>query len=260
MIAPRTIQAFLAEKDLYKGRIDGKIGPGTTHGMWNALAEAGIDTTGWSNDRVVVGVAQLIMIDGGVPKNEVGAIDGFQGPMFDAAFEHWQDLQRISPMWAPDRNLSKAWPTQKDVESYFGKPGTNLTNLRLPYDMFLAWNGQLVKTIQVNKLCSESLERVLTGVRSMYSTAERRSLGLDQFSGGFVIRPMKTSTKLSMHAYGIAFDFDDKHNQLRWTQAQARFARPEYEEWWRCWEDEGWISLGRERDFDWMHVQAARLS
>ncbi len=260
MIAARTIQAFLAEKEFYRGPIDGKIGLDTTTAMHNALAEAGIDTKGWAYARILVGTCQLIMIDGGVPKLEVGKIDGFQGPMFDNAFEHWQDLQAISPMWAPERNKSKAWPAQKDVESYFGKPGTNLTSIRAPYDMYYAWNGQAVKTIQCNKLVAESLERVLMNVRNTYLPRERSALGLDQFSGGFVIRPMKTSSKLSMHAYGIAFDFDDKHNQLRWTQAQARFAGPEYELWWAAWEDEGWISLGRERDFDWMHVQAARLS
>ncbi len=261
MISARTIQAYLAEHEFYKGPIDGKIGPGASIAIANALAEHGVATLGWSPDRRLIAICQLIMIEGGVPKAEVGAIDGYQGPMFDMAFEHWQDLQRIAPMWVPEVNASKAWPSQKDVESYFGKPGTNLVNVRLPYDMFLAWNGQKIKSIQSNKLCAESLERVLVNVASIYTSPRARAaLGLDQYSGGFVIRPMKTSSRLSMHAYGIAHDFDDKHNQLRWTQAQARFARAEYEPWWKAWEKEGWISLGRERDFDWMHVQAARLS
>ena len=40
---------------------------------------------------------------------------------------------------------------------------------------------------------------------------------------------------------------------------KATFAKPEYERWWQCWEEEGWLSLGRTRNFDWMHVQAAKL-
>ena len=37
------------------------------------------------------------------------------------------------------------------------------------------------------------------------------------------------------------------------------FWGPEYDAWWRCWESEGWVSLGRLRNFDWMHIQAAKL-
>lgn len=260
MISPRSIQAFLVDKEFYKGPIDGKIGPNTGRAIENALAEEGIVTKVWSPDRCIIAIAQLIMIEGGVPKSEVGKIDGYVGPMFEMAFEHWQDLQRIAPMWAPEVNASKRWPSQKDVEAVFGKPGENLISVKLPYEMFIAWNGQRISSVQCNKHVAESFTKVLVNVAEDYTLSDRRLLGLDQYSGGFNIRPMKTSSRLSMHAYGIAFDFDDRHNMFRWTQAQARFARPEYERWWRCWEQEGWISLGRERDFDWMHVQAARLS
>lgn len=29
---------------------------------------------------------------------------------------------------------------------------------------------------------------------------------------------------------------------------------------WKCWEEEGWVSLGRQRNYDRMHVQAAKLN
>lgn len=48
-------------------------------------------------------------------------------------------------------------------------------------------------------------------------------------------------------------------NQLKMGRDRAVFARPDYDVWWRCWEEEGWTSLGRTRNYDWMHVQAARL-
>ena len=35
--------------------------------------------------------------------------------------------------------------------------------------------------------------------------------------------------------------------------------RREAEDWWRIWEEQGWTSLGRVRNFDWMHVQATKL-
>lgn len=261
MISPRSIQSYLADHGFYTGTVDGKLGPKTQLAIGNALAEAGVNTKGWTPERDLIGIAQLIMVEGGVPKAEVGAIDGYSGPMFQHAFEHWQDLQRIAPMWAPEVNTSKKWPMQKDVESFFGKPGENLVYVKLPYTLRVAWAPtQLINKVQANKLVAESLVTVLEHVRSAYGEAERTHLGLDIYSGGFNIRPMKSSSKLSMHAYGIAFDFDDQHNQFRANHAQARFAQPEYAAWWEAWETEGWISLGRERDFDWMHIQAARLS
>jgi len=36
-------------------------------------------------------------------------------------------------------------------------------------------------------------------------------------------------------------------------------ARPEYDFWWRLWEEAGWVSLGRSKNYDWIHIQAARL-
>ena len=40
---------------------------------------------------------------------------------------------------------------------------------------------------------------------------------------------------------------------------RPRLAQPDGETFWKLWEDEGWVSLGRARNYDWMHVQAARL-
>ena len=40
---------------------------------------------------------------------------------------------------------------------------------------------------------------------------------------------------------------------------RARFSGAEYEDWWRIWEEQGAVSLGRQRDVDWMHLQFATL-
>lgn len=64
----------------------------------------------------------------------------------------------------------------------------------------------------------------------------------------------------SLHSWGIAIDFDPERNALNWDHTKARLARPDAEDFWKIWEAEGWVNLGRSRDFDWMHVQAARLS
>ena len=100
---------------------------------------------------------------------------------------------------------------------------------------------------------------VLEKVHAHYGEAEIRRLRLDVFSGDYNPRRKRGGSSWSMHAYGIAYDFDDINNQLSWRADRASFARPEYEDWWRIWEEEGWVSLGRSRDFDWMHIQAARV-
>jgi len=54
-------------------------------------------------------------------------------------------------------------------------------------------------------------------------------------------------------------DLDPGRNQLKWGRDRAVFARPEYEPFWQIVESEGLVSLGRAKNFDWMHFQAARL-
>jgi hypothetical protein len=52
---------------------------------------------------------------------------------------------------------------------------------------------------------------------------------------------------------------DPDHNPLKAHRAQATLDNPDYDPFWRFVYDEGAISLGRERDYDWMHFQFARL-
>ena len=86
-----------------------------------------------------------------------------------------------------------------------------------------------------------------------------KELGLDLVGGCFNNRPMLGGSKPSMHAYGIAWDLDPERNQLKWDHKLAVFATPKYEKFWAIVEQYGATSLGRERDFDWMHFQFARL-
>jgi hypothetical protein len=62
-----------------------------------------------------------------------------------------------------------------------------------------------------------------------------------------------------MHSWGIAIDFDPMRNQLKWGRDKARLAKPDAKKFWQAWERQGWVSLGRRKNYDWMHVQAAEL-
>ena len=70
---------------------------------------------------------------------------------------------------------------------------------------------------------------------------------------------MRGAKTWSMHAYGIAVDLDPERNQLKWGRDKAVFARPEYVPFWNIVESEGATSLGRARNYDWMHFQFANL-
>jgi len=87
---------------------------------------------------------------------------------------------------------------------------------------------------------------------------ESKTLKLDLWGGCLNVRRMRGGRKYSTHSWGIAVDYDPLHNRLKWGRDKALFARPEYNKWWEFWEKEGWVSLGRTRNFDWMHIQAAK--
>jgi len=52
---------------------------------------------------------------------------------------------------------------------------------------------------------------------------------------------------------------DPDNNQLKWGKDRASFAKPVYNDYWKIVEAEGATSLGRSRNFDWMHFQFADL-
>lgn len=147
--------------------------------------------------------------------------------------------------------------TTEKIKAIFGDPGeTNLVEMIFPYPMY--YDGKLVKKTRVHKLIKDRVLRVLNKVLLVYGLEKIKELGLDQFGGCFNYRLMRGGTKLSTHAWAIAFDWDAANNQLKWNHHKARLAKPEYDAWWNAWEEEGFESLGREEDRDWMHVQAAR--
>lgn len=166
----------------------------------------------------------------------------------------------------PDRNVKAdvggvgPWPTQAGVPAFYGAVGTNQVQIEIPYDMVLAWDtGTRIRKMTLHAKVAASAERVLTKVASIYSAGEREFLGLHLFGGSLNVRKMRGGNSYSMHSWGIAIDFDPLRNQLSWGAPKARLSHADAVPFWQAWEAEGWVSLGRARNFDWMHIQAARL-
>lgn len=247
-----TVQDELRRQGFYSGPIDGISGPKTRE----ALRQATPFILS-SPERQLVYFQQEMMKKAGC---EVGDLDGYLGPQTMFGLEQWQNKHRdINPTPAVQALQPQTWPTQNNVPDFFGAPGSSLVRLELPYLMRLSWDPKtVVRGTSVHSKVQDSLARVLTKVLEVYGK-EITPLRLDLFGGAYNNRNMRGGTKKSMHAWGIALDFDPERNQLRWNADKASFSASDYAEWWKAWEEEGWVSLGKVRNFDWMHVQAARL-
>ena len=141
----------------------------------------------------------------------------------------------------------------------YGVPSKNpnyLTTLVLPYPMRLAWDvSTKVNKIQCHKLVHDQLKAVFTEILQVYGYEKIVELGIDLFGGCFNFRTMRGGTEPSRHSWGIAIDLDPERNQLKETKLTARFARPEYKDLHRIFEENGFENLGKVKGFDWMHWQ-----
>lgn len=190
------------------------------------------------------------------------AADGRVGPLTLAALfpdDAMETQDATAPVAEPSGN-SGTWPKQVDCMKFYGGVGLFQKKLALPFPMRLAWDKRVtVKGISVHEKVHDSAGRAFAVIAQKYNEKARKELGLDLFGGSLNVRKMRGGSSYSMHSWGIAIDFDPERNQLKWDRKTARLAKPDAEEFWKAWEAEGWISLGRQRNFDWMHIQAARL-
>ena len=241
-------------------KVDGIIGPITLAAIGQILDKAGHTRRRDS----VVAFEQFVMREvGGLA---TGPIDGIVGPATRKARTHWtrgpwrNGLLDSAP---GDERMPKAlnrWPKYSELTEFYGEPGQNLVMVSLPFPLRPSWAlHQTVYRTRVHAKVADSIVRVQRSILSAYGMPAIRKLHLDIWGGCYSPRPMRGSTRLSTHAWGIAWDTDPLRNALRWDRERAHLARPEYAAFWKAWTDEGWVSLGKARDFDWMHTQACRL-
>lgn len=269
-LSKETIQKLLQEINLYDGKIDGIIGTKSKTAITSILTKAGVNSNGWTDDRKLIAVGQYFASQKGIV---AGKIDGLYGPQTRQAFlELNYLLEKGVPMppWRKEEitNTSpvvinpttNVWPLEKDVPKFYGDVGKNQVLLQLPYPMKLSWDlGTKITKISCHAKVHDSLKIIFQKTLEHYGQEQITKLGLDLFGGSLNVRPKRGGTSYSMHAWGIAVDLDPERNQLSWGKDKANFAKPEYEAFWNIVESEGWISLGRTKNYDWMHFQAARV-
>ena len=264
-ISNTDLQKFLASKKLYTSKIDGLWGAGSKKAADSYLmSNIGSKYMMWSNDRRKIAVGQLFAKDVGI---DPGAIDGLSGEMTKNAFENLNYFIQTGeklPNWRDDievvvPNINNNWPYYSELEKFYGKVGTNQVYLNLPYAMKLSWDEKTkISRFQCHEKVHDVFERIFKNVLSEYGEDKISELRLDVFGGCLNVRPMRGGSRPSMHSWGIAIDLDPINNQLKWDKNKASFAKNEYEPFWKIVESEGGVSLGRLKDYDWMHFEMTK--
>ncbi len=148
----------------------------------------------------------------------------------------------------------------REIISKYGKPNVTgdgyLVTIQLPYPMRLAWDTDTsIHKIRCHKLVADNFLKVFNEIHRAYGYIKIKELGIDLFGGCFNFRKMRGGDSWSTHSWGIAIDLDPARNQLKETSKTARFARPEYKQMIDIFYKHGFESLGREKNYDWMHFQ-----
>lgn len=174
----------------------------------------------------------------------------------------WAAIAKAVGVTTTTSTSTSTIPTQAQVrsgKSIFGRAGdeSNLVNIKPAYQLYYC--GKPVKTIRVHKAIADRVQAALKEILAHYGQAKIKQLGLDQYSGSYNYRNSTNSNSMSMHAWGIALDFAAANNAYNMKKPQASLSKPECEMWWKIWEKHGAVSLGRQCNYDWMHLQFARL-
>lgn len=153
--------------------------------------------------------------------------------------------------------------TTAETKLKYGTPNETgkgyLTVIQLPYPMRLAWDLKTTVTrMSCHKDLAEDFTNVFNDLLKVYGYEKLVELGIDKFGGCFNYRKMRGGSSWSKHSWGIAIDLDPERNKLKETSKTARFARPEYKPMIDIFYKHGFLSLGVEKNYDWMHFEKAK--
>lgn len=221
-------QQYLKDLQLYDGVIDGTIGPKT---------------------RSAITKFQTL---NGLPAN---------GELNQATIDEFEDHLKEKPELDEEEDVVPYtfWPkeTTETLMRYYGNVGENQVKIDTPYRMVLAWDTDTVLSkITCHKKVAESLYSILENVTYLYSEQEIIKHGFHLFGGSLNVRKIRGGNRWSTHSWGIAIDIDPARNGLNTTWNNAYLGKPECRDFVDCFKQEGWYSLGLEKDFDAMHFQA----
>ena len=150
--------------------------------------------------------------------------------------------------------------TTPQLMQKYGTPnetGVNyLVTIPLPYPMRLSWDkSKIIARLRCHKLVANQLSAIFKDILDFYGLEHIQRLGIDLYGGCFNFRKMRGGSDWSRHSWGVAIDLDPERNQLKQTSKNANFAKMEYQPMIDIFYKHGFVSLGREKNYDWMHFE-----
>lgn len=127
-----------------------------------------------------------------------------------------------------------------------------------PYPLYVG--GKRTNVIKCHKVVAPYVDKILKEVLQVYGAERIHALKMDVFDGCYNHRKIRGGDSWSMHAWGIAFDWNADENAMSTHAPKATNSRKEWKRFWQIWEKYGAQSQGRYKDNDWMHVQFGKYS
>ncbi len=149
--------------------------------------------------------------------------------------------------------------TQQLMQKY-GTPNDTgvdyLVTIPLPYPMRLSWDkSKIITRMRCHKLVAQQFSNIFNDILDFYGLNNIEKLGINLYGGCFNFRKMRGGSDWSRHSWGVAIDLDPERNQLKQTSKNAQFAKMEYQPMIDIFYKHGFVSLGREKNYDWMHFE-----
>lgn len=147
---------------------------------------------------------------------------------------------------------------QQNVKAVYGEPGvfSNLEKVTVPEGFNLTYGGAKQDYIYIHKSVKDNLRNAMQETLDLYGKERLKDLRINIYNGAYNNRNKRGGVTKSLHAWGIALDFDASNNKLRWGKDKASFAKPEYSKFLEIFKKYGFYNLGTEKNYDYMHFQA----
>ena len=159
------------------------------------------------------------------------------------------------------------WPHQSEVDAFYGNPkgkngepsrkweSSNIIRIKAPWKLVTAWDNSPISSIRLHRLCSDSLNKIFLAIWDAADRDQKKinEWGMNLYAGGYNFRMMRGSSRLSMHSWGCAIDFDSARNSYGDNTPNFALIPAVL----RAFESEGWTWGGTWTKHDGMHWQAA---